>query len=236
MKKRSFTTSLLIAIVGGFISFSTLVQAEEDSAIARGGQIYDKWYAVIGAEKPQETHKAWPASNTKKTGDATWRCKSCHGWDYRGADGAYATGSYQTGIGGVRALDGGNPARVIAVVKDETHGLGMIPDSDLADLALFVTKGQVDMTMYINSDKSVNGDPTKGAAYYNTLCAGCHGKDGKEPQDMEKPLGKIVSGNPWEGLHKILNGQPTEKMPALRALPIQVSVDTLAYVVTLPQE
>ena len=220
-----FTTVAVVAAPNVF--------ADEASAIARGGQLYDKWYKVLDMPKPEGTHKAWPASNTKKTGDATWRCKSCHGWDYRGAEGAYATGSYQTGIGGVRAHAGGDPTRVITVVKDETHGIGIIPD---ADLALFITKGQIDMTMYINPDKSVNGDPAKGAAYYNMLCAGCHGKDGKEPKDMEKPLGKIVSGNPWEGLHKILNGQPKEAMPALRALPIQVSVDTLAYAATLPQE
>jgi thiosulfate dehydrogenase len=236
MKQRSVSAFPVLAFVVALVALSIPVQAEEASAIARGGLLYDKWYAVIGAEKPADTHKAWPASNTKKSGDATWRCKSCHGWDYRGAEGAYATGSYQTGIGGVRSLDGGDPVQVIAVVKDETHGLDMIPDDDLADLALFITKGQIDMTMYINPDKSINGDSAKGAAYYNTLCAGCHGKDGKQPQDMEKPLGKIVSGNPWEGLHKTLNGQPNESMPALRALPIQVSVDTLAYVATLPQE
>ena len=45
--------------------------AEEiTSSIARGGQLYDKWYAVIKAPKPEETHPAWPASNTNKSGDA----------------------------------------------------------------------------------------------------------------------------------------------------------------------
>jgi thiosulfate dehydrogenase len=92
------------------------------------------------------------------------------------------------------------------------------------------------MTKYINPDKSVNGDTAKGAAYYNTLCAGCHGKNGEKPKDLKKTLGKIVSDNPWEGLHKILNGQPDEAMPALRALPIEVAVDTLAYTATLPKE
>jgi len=101
---------------------------------------------------------------------------------------------------------------------------------------LFVTKGQVDMTKYINADKSVKGDPAKGAAYYHTLCAGCHGKKGEKPKDMGKSLGKIVSDNPWEGLHKILNGQPDEAMPALRALPIEIAVDTLTYTATLPKE
>jgi len=238
MKKRSLAKGLGALFTAGLIAFSTAapVQAEEDSAMARGGQLYDKWFAVIGADKPKDTHKAWPASNTKKKGNATWRCKACHGWDLRGADGAYASGSYKTGIRGLREFDGGNPADVVAAAKDSTHGLGMIPDADLADLALFVTKGQVDMTRYINSDKSVNGDTAKGAAYYNTMCAGCHGKNGEKPKDMKKSLGKVVSGNPWEGLHKILNGQPDEAMPALRALPIDVAVDTLAYTATLPKE
>jgi thiosulfate dehydrogenase len=231
---RSLTTLLTAGLVA--VTVSIPVQAEEESAIARGGQLYDKWFAVIGADKPKNTHKTWPSSNTKKKGNATWRCKSCHGWDLRGADGAYASGSYKTGIRGLREYDGGNPADVVAAAKDNTHELGMIPDSDLADLALFVTKGQVDMTKYINPDKSVNGDPAKGAAYYNTLCAGCHGRNGEKPKDMKKSLGNVVSGNPWEGLHKIQNGQPDEAMPSLRALPIQVSIDTLSYVVTLPKE
>ncbi len=238
MKKHNLTKTFVGVLAAGLVAFSVTapVQAEEESAIARGGQLYDKWFAVIGADKPKDTHKAWPSSNTKKKGNATWRCKACHGWDLRGADGAYAKGSYKTGIPGIRKFDGGDPADVIAVAKDATHGLGMIPDTDLADLALFVTKGQVDMTKYINADKSVNGDVAKGAAYYNTLCAGCHGKNGEKPKDMKKSLGKVVSGNPWEGLHKIMNGQPDEAMPALRALPMDIVIDTLAYTVTLPKK
>ncbi len=93
-----------------------------------------------------------------------------------------------------------------------------------------------DMTKYINADKSVNGDTARGAAYYNTLCAGCHGENGNRPKNMKKSLGKVVSGNPWEGLHKIMNGQPDEEMPALRALPMDIVIDTLAYTATLPKE
>jgi len=236
MNNRLPSAGPALILAAGFLAFSASLRAEDASAIARGGQLYDKWYAVIEADDPEGTHKAWPSSNTKKKGATTWRCKSCHGWDYRGADGAYASGSYKTGIGGLRALDGGDPAQVLAALEDDTHGLGAIPDADAADLALFVTKGQIDMAMYINADKSINGDPAKGAAYYNTLCAGCHGKEGNLPKGMEKPLGKIVAKNPWEGLHKILNGQPQEAMPALLALPLDVSVDTLAYMATLPKE
>ncbi|MEG3618500.1 c-type cytochrome [Magnetovibrio sp. PR-2] len=232
-----FITMAAVAAVACVSVFSTSVQAEDQSSIARGGLLYDKWYAVIDAPKPPETHKAWPSSNTKKKGATTWRCKSCHGWDLRGKDGAYASGSYKTGIPGVRGLEGASLDKIVAIIKDDTHGMGgMMSDADYHDLAMFISKGQVDMTKVINADKSVNGDAAKGAAYYNTICAGCHGLDGKLPKELPKPMGKIASGNPWETLAKIMNGQPKESMPALRALPLQVSVDILAYTVTLPQE
>ena len=41
-------------------------------------------------------------------------------------------------------------------------------------------------------------------------------------------------GNPWEVMHKLMNGQPGEQMPALRALDHQVVLDLLAHLKTLP--
>ncbi|RKZ37547.1 MAG: hypothetical protein DRQ37_01605, partial [Gammaproteobacteria bacterium] len=82
--------------------------------------------------------------------------------------------------------------------------------------------------------KKVKGNVAKGEAYYNTICAGCHGKDGMKVKDM-KPMGKLANSNPWENMHKIMNGQPDEQMPALRALDEQIAVDTLAYTQGLPQ-
>ncbi|MEO5364914.1 MAG: cytochrome c [Magnetococcus sp. WYHC-3] len=211
--------------------------AEELSSMARGGALYDSWFDVLDAKRPADTHKAWPASNTKKKGDVTWRCKSCHGWDLKGKDGAYASGSYQTGIGGLKALMGGDPAKVVAAIKDQTHGMGtLMSEQDMQDLAVFITKGQVDMDPLIGADKKIlGGNPSQGAGYFNTICAGCHGKDGLKPKEMP-PLGKLVRENPWEVLHKLQNGQPDEPMPALRALPMQISVDILSHLLTLPQE
>ena len=209
---------------------------EMDSSYARGGRLYDKWFAVVGADAPKATHPAWPASN-KKTGNATHRCKSCHGWDLKGKDGAYASGSYKTGIKGVKALAGADTAKIIAVMKDKTHGFaGKMEDQDFMDLANFVSKGGVDMDMYIDSKAKMakGGNAAKGAAYFNTICVGCHRKDGTYPKDMEKPLGAQM-GNPWEVLHKILNGQPAEKMPALRVLDMQVALDLMAHIGTLPK-
>ncbi len=42
-------------------------------------------------------------------------------------------------------------------------------------------------------------------------------EDGKPLKADEEPLGLVANDNPWEALHKIRNGQPGERMPALRA-------------------
>ncbi len=228
------TVSILAGLM--FTIFCSISFAEEVSSIARGGRLYDKWFKVIGAQKPKDTHPAWPASNTKKKGDATHRCKACHGWDLMGKDGAYASGSYKTGIKGLTDMKGAANDRVIAAMKDATHGFaGKMQAQDFTDLANFVTKGQIDIDAAIDrKSKMARGDNAQGEKYFNTICANCHGKSGLRPKEM-KPLGMLSNDNPWEILQKIQNGQPDENMPAMRAFELQVSVDILAYLQTLPK-
>ncbi|MCK5663259.1 MAG: c-type cytochrome [Thiotrichaceae bacterium] len=233
-KKTLVSLFTVVAMLG----FSQLTFAEEEvSSIARGGQLYDKWFKVIGAEKPKDTHPAWPASNTKKKGNATHRCKACHGWDLMGKDGAYASGSYKTGIKGLKNMQGAPNSKVIATMKDSTHGFaGKMSDEDFTDLANFVTKGQIDIDTVIDrKSKMAKGDKGQGEKYFNTVCAGCHAKTGLMPKDMPA-LGGLANKNPWEIIQKILNGQPDEKMPAMRAFDLQVAVDILAHLQTLPKE
>ena len=232
--------NMLLSVLAGVTMITTTQfanAAEEDSSIARGGQLYDKWFAVIGAAKPKDTHPAWPASNTKKKGNATHRCKSCHGWDLMGKDGAYASGSYKTGIKGLKNMEGAANGLVIKAMQDSTHGYkGKMSSQDFTDIANFVTKGQINMEAFIDrKTKKVSGNAAQGERYFNTVCAGCHEKTGFEPKDM-KPLGYLANKNPWEIIHKILNGQPDEKMPAMRAFDLQVSQDILAHLQTLPKK
>ena len=154
----------------------------------------------------------------------------------RGKDGAYKSGKHESGIAGIDGASDKPVAEIVALLSGSKHGFGDKMDkADLEAVALFVSKGQVDMDKYIDrTSKAPKGDAAKGEAYYNTICAGCHGMDGKLPKDM-KPFGAQM-GNPWEVMHKILNGQPGEEMPALRALPRHVVVDTMAYMTTLPKE
>lgn len=238
---KKLVPAILLAgfIFTGYSVTAPTANAEEIvSSIARGGRLYDKWFKVIKAPTPEETHAAWPASNTKKSGNATQRCKACHGWDMMGAEGAYASGSYQTGITGVSGMAGAPVADIIAIIKDETHGFGgMMDDQDYTDLANFVSLGQIDIDAAIDrGTKAANGDAAKGEEYFNTVCSNCHGAEGRLPKDMGKTLGYLANANPWEIIQKIQNGQPAEDMPAMRAFGVEVSTDILAYLQTLPSE
>jgi thiosulfate dehydrogenase len=210
-------------------------------AISRGGQIYDEWWSVIEADEPEGTHSSYPASG-EQTGATTWRCKECHGWDYKGIDGAYDKGSpHYTGIKGVRGVQGIDPTAIIEIIKNDTHGYteDMIPASAMEKLALFLSFGQIDMDQYIDrATKKARGDPLRGAQYFQTICANCHGFDGKDMNfgDEDKPeyVGTIAVDNPWEALHKIRFGQPGVGMVSLSVLAVQDQVDILSYVQTLP--
>jgi cytochrome c2 len=207
-------------------------QADE-GAMARGGRLYDKYFAENKTPKPEGNHASYPAGG-KYGKDTSWRCKECHGWDYKGKDGAYGSGGHATGIKGINGAAGKDPAAIAAVLRDKVHGYSeaQISAKDASDLALFVSKGQIDLAKYVEGGK-VKGDAKKGKSYYNTLCIGCHGGDGKKIATAP-PLGEIAV-SPFDMMHKILNGQPAEAMPALRALDPQIAADVGAYLQTLPQ-
>lgn len=209
-------------------------------AISRGGQLYDKWWAVIEADPPEATHPSYPKT-AKKKGSDTWRCKECHGWDYKGVDGAYAKGSHRTGIKGVRGVADVDPASIVNILKDKTHQYTdqMIPTNAMSKLALFLSFGQINMDRYIDrSSKKAHGDVQRGAQFYQTICANCHGFDGKEInfKDDKNPeyVGTVAQANPWETLHKIRFGQPGVGMVSLSVLSVQEQIDILTYTQTLP--
>lgn len=209
-------------------------------AIARGGQLYDSWMSVMERDPPEGNHPAYPA-DAKQSGASTWRCKECHGWDYKGVDGAYGSGSHFTGIKGVQGVIGMDPEAIHEIIMDETHALTeeLMPHSAMEKLALFLSEGQIDMDRYIDREsKVVRGNPRRGAASFQTICAVCHGVDGKliNFKDEAKPeyVGTVCSENPWEALHKIRFGQPGVGMIAMIALDVDEQIDLLSYCQILP--
>jgi thiosulfate dehydrogenase len=230
----------LALFVAGMFGVSAASAAEIESKIAHGGLLYDNWTAMNKGASPKETHPSYP-KDSKKKGTSTWRCKECHGWDYKGKDGHYGAaghGSF-TGIKGIRAMDGADPAKIEAILRDKTHALtnDMLSQAEFEALALFVAKGQTDMDSFINPQTGkALGNAAKGEVYFNTVCAKCHGTDGRKPKEMPESLGNLANRVPWEVAHKIRNADPAPEMPALRAFPLDIQIDILAYTQTLTKE
>lgn len=210
--------------------------ADMMASIVRGGRLYDNWYAETRERPPMTSHPAYPKQGEfSDDPKSNWQCVECHGWDYKGRDGAYAAGPHATGIVGIRQMSGADPQKIVTVLKNETHAYGgLLSESSLLDLAYFVSAGQVDTDDYIDpQSRTAKGTAETHRDHYNSICANCHGKDGAKIPTMPK-LGEVARSNPWEALHKMLNGHPAEKMPALRVLDRQVLVDVLAYAQQLP--
>ena len=216
----------------------TLPTQGELLSLVRGGRLYDDWIREARAVKPDVAQPAYPLEGRYAESPArNWRCKECHGWDYKGKDGHYGEGSsHYTGIKGITGKAGADPKEIVAILRDRNHGYDeYLEIRDLLDLANFVSKGQINMDEYVDADRKIQGDAAKYKGFYNAICANCHGTDGTEIATM-KALGRAVRGNPWNAVHKVVNGHPDEKMPALRALPEDVLKGIMAYSQTLPDE
>ncbi|KAB2913978.1 MAG: hypothetical protein F9K29_15495 [Hyphomicrobiaceae bacterium] len=210
--------------------------------LAAGGRIYDNWWEALDHKKPQGTNPAYPSAG-KRTGATTWRCVECHGWDYKGKDGIYGSGERFTGIKGIGDAIGRSPSEIVKLLRAAPHNYtpAMIADDELARVAAFVSAGQHDTDRHIDrTTGKVRGDAARGAGFFQTLCATCHGFDGRALNwgTKERPgyVGTEARKLPWEVLHKIRNSHPGAAMINLRALPLQDAIDVLAYTQTLPDK
>ena len=211
-----------------------------------GGLLYDKWWAALGVDAPEGDMPLWATqSSNERSGADTWRCKECHGWDYQGVDGAYGSGSHMTGFAGILAASDLSSEEIIAWLDGTTNAdhdfSPYFDESSMELMVAFIQTGLYDTTPYINSDKSVNGDAAAGELLYEE-CAECHGDDGKEIMfgDESDPeyVGTIANDNPWEFLHKAVNGQPDTHMLQGREMgwTIEDIINILTYSQTLPTE
>lgn len=219
--KHPFRMALAAVLV---VSASAAQGAEIESLLAHGGRLYDNWYKELKTTRPEDPNPAYTGKSAKNS----WRCIACHGWDY--------SGEKSLGIKGITGAKGKPEAFIVAILRDKTHNYGpdKLADADANALAMFVSKGQIDMSLYIDPTSGQSkGDAAKGEVYFNTLCAVCHGLDGKKVS-TGMALGQAAD-YPAAMLHKALNGQPAEAMPMLRSFDHAISAHIVAYAKTLPK-
>ena len=244
-RRTSLRARVWLAIAAIVVLAPTGVMAgdmDEFIAIARGGALYDNWAAALEKASPTTTHPSYPAVG-KQSGAATWRCRECHGFDYKGAAGINGSGARFTGIKGIDAMAGKDPADIAKIVRDGTHRYtaDLLPDSAVQEIALFVARGQIDDDQYVDrTTGKATGDSARGVAQYRLACFACHGGDGRRINfgNAAAPeyLGTVANSNPWSVMHRMRNGLPEAPMLAgiLTSLTIADEANILAYLQTMP--
>lgn len=210
---------------------------ETDGDFIRGGRLYDNWWVEAAVSEPASDHPLWQyrpdALSNPATGAVTWRCKECHGWDYKGVDGQYGAGSHRTGFPGILGtnLAAGDIFNLLKDAPDPPQPSGMrghdygsvLSDTRINDLVAFVLAGAIDDAPYINTPSGAFlGDPAQGLNNYTggtqPSCDVCHGANGANinfgtPSNPEF-VGTVATENPWEFLHKIRFAAPAAPMPS----------------------
>ncbi len=232
----------LAGAVGAVIASSVATGGEvpegRQSMVSLGGRLYDNHWLDLNITPPDTRHPRYPdSSNTPSP--QTWRCVSCHGWDYRGWQGTLGRGFQDsTRFVSLRPSDGASNKAILAKLKSETHKdmLSALSPEQLDALVMFVSAGQHDTSQGLVNGKST-GNVDRGKDIFEGACVSCHQADGKayiegEPGDQPS-LGWVANNRPEQALHKIKNGVPGADMLSLRFLPHSDLLDLLAYLQTL---
>jgi thiosulfate dehydrogenase len=221
--------------------------------IASGGALYDRFWSVTGGPEPTLSHPLWSSRPDQTcdtlTGAKTWRCKECHGWDYRGVAGGYRSGIHRTGFPGMLGTTR-SPREVFDLIKtDHAYGAVGLSDSLIWDLTKFVFEGVIDARSIIDSTGAFfTGDIRHGELLFNIgigsglACTSCHGFDGLTPPPGADPNvfiqypGRVANLDPWEFQHRVRFGKAGKTMPstATDGGTLQDVADVGAFVRTLP--
>ena len=138
------------------------------ASIVRGGLLYDHWMDATATPAPDGLNPLWaygagdptgPGGPTAPKPEKSWRCKQCHGWDYKGKEGAYDDKSSNfTGFGGILDAKNLTAAEVedklnngFSLIKDPVtaeeevvHNFGgLLSAENIKDLTAFIVSGGV---------------------------------------------------------------------------------------------
>jgi mono/diheme cytochrome c family protein len=215
--------TLVLMLIGTSIAFAS--SSQQNSDIVEGAQIYDRWYAALGVSAPQGNMPIWSRQSTNtRSGLDTWRCSECHGWDYKGVSGAYASGSHYTGFPSlITSTANMTEEDIIAHLKgekDPAHDFSKyIDDAALQKVALFLKEGLIDDSEYIDSIslKVISGDMAHGKQLFEETCARCHGVDGTtiifRTEGVDEYLADVANRDPFRFLHRTRFGVAGTEMP-----------------------
>lgn len=210
--------------------------------LSLGGKLYDNLFVMTETPKPEKANPAYPGYVSAES-LGSWRCVSCHGWDYSGAEGERGrVAGKSKAFRSLRGLADSDPAEIASKIKGAPHSydLKALPANVVELLALFISIGQYDRAKVMTAEGKAVGSATAGQAVFEGACSNCHQLDGRAYLRGEKgdrsSLGWLSRNRPEQVVHKIMNGFPGTDMLAMRFLDTSHIADLLAYLQTLDKK
>ena len=218
-----------------------LLVAGRAADINIGGRLYDNHWSVLQREPPSKLNPLYP-SKARAPGSSTWRCVTCHGWDYLGHKGHLGPGVGKHVFRSLARVVSRPPKEIARKLSKGSHKDLVAPlgSAQLLKLAMFLSHGQYDVSQVMNANGVARGNVLYGKDIYESACVTCHGRNGTEPIVGEKgdrsSLGWIARNRPQQAVHKIRNGVPSADMLSLRFLDLTSIADLLAYLQSLDRK
>ncbi|MCH7663002.1 MAG: hypothetical protein IH859_03920 [Chloroflexi bacterium] len=247
MRSRNLLRFVTILIITLFIGNSAFAQDFPPGDAIRGAQLYDNWFVMLDQLPPAGDQPLWGTQDSnERSGTVTWRCSTCHGWDYKGVDGALGPGSQEyTGFPGVFDVVGSSGNEILAALdgtQNPAHNFfEHINRRALLDIIAFLRTKLVDVDLIIdNQDQSSFGIAAYGRGLFGLSCTQCHGEDGSALNfaSAVSPafIADVALEDPWRFIHIVRFGSPLLIDHAFESSDwsLQNVADTLAYAQSLP--
>ena len=197
----------LLALTG-----ASTYQVEPTGDVKHGASLYYYWDTLLQIDLIGEINPLWKTQDfNQEVGPVTWRCSSCHGWDYRGAEGAYGPGSpHYTGFPGILSATSMSKTEIedwLDGTNDQNHDFSeYLTVAAVKDLTAFLQYGIMDFRDYLqNGSLEETGRISVGEDLYKKACRDCHGSDGAKINfgTAEQPsfLGNFSDEEPWHMVH-----------------------------------
>lgn len=205
--------------------------------LSLGGKIYDNLWIMMEESEPTSDNREFPARVSKELG--TWRCVSCHGWDYRGSNGERGKHGISHEFTDLTRWAGEDISAIQKEIRDPPHiyDSNQLNDAAVELLSVFISAGQYPKDQILDAKGMSLGDPANGQAVFEGACMNCHDTDGRAYLRGEigdkSSIGWIARNRPEQAIHKILNGVPSTYMLAMRFLSFEATADLMAYLQTL---
>lgn len=213
----------------------------------RGGRLYAAWDLITDEPLPTENQPLWPQYTDNSVPiRVTWRCVSCHGWDYRGSNSQTQNYLFQgMQYPSLFSMMEKPADEILPWLNGENnpdHDFSPhLSERDLDDLSAFLSTGLMPPDFIASVDTNVVfGTLSVGETGYFNFCSSCHGQEGEKINfgTTQTPIfmGDLAFSNPWHVAHIIRFGHFSAMVPQAVEFGLSFSqqIDILAYTQTLP--